>query len=132
VGHQGVGSVFQSDVADDQRVIRIGTPGVHRTTWIAGIADSNLTAGSVVGVAGDGQRGVLPSSLLPEGPEGPAGPAGPQGPAGVGLVPGSLLFLPPTIAPPEGYALLGRTDLELTAVGGHRPTKLKVHVYQKR
>lgn len=87
-----------------------------------------------------GQRGhLLPKGDTgPAGPHGlqgdlgPAGPMGPQGPAGSGLVPGSLLFLPSTINPPAGYVLLGRTDLALTAVGGVKPPKLTIYVYQKR
>jgi hypothetical protein len=107
---------------DDQGVIRIGRPGSQSTTWIAGIVDSTLTAGSVVGVASDGQLGVLPSSLLPEGP---------QGPAGAGLEPGSLLLLPSNVSAPEGYVLLGRTELLLTHDRIGKPRKLKIHVYQK-
>jgi len=101
---------------DDQNVIRIGTTGSQLTTGIAGIADTMLTAGSVVGVASDGQLGVLPSTLLPPGP---------------GPMPGSLLFLSSTVPPPEGYVLLGDMDLMLKVVEGGKPTKLTIHIYQK-
>ena len=103
----------------DGGVIRIGTPGNHTRTWIAGITDVTLSAGSVVGVAGDGLLGKLPTDLLP---------VGPQGPAGEGLVPGSLLFLVTGTAP-AGYTLLGTTKLTLDT-GGKKPTTLTVRVYQ--
>ena len=46
-------------------VIGIGTPGIHHATYIAGISRTPLTNGCAVevGITGDGQLGVRPSSV---------------------------------------------------------------------
>jgi hypothetical protein len=134
-----VGNVGTSS---DGGVIRIGTAGYQSKTWIAGIVGSPLSAdAAVVGIQPDGRVGTLAPELLPVGPQGPRGLPGPEGPkgdtgaagpAGLGLVPGSLLFLPSTITPPTGYVLLGSTDLVLAAVEHGKPLKLAINVYQMR
>jgi len=51
--------------ADDSGTIRIGTPRIHHATYIAGISRTPLTNGGAVevGITGDGQLGVRPSSV---------------------------------------------------------------------
>jgi hypothetical protein len=50
-----------SGVIDESGVIRVGTPGVHAETFIAGIAFTHLTGAQVI-VTTSGQLGVLASS----------------------------------------------------------------------
>jgi hypothetical protein len=120
--------------ASDTNTIRIGTPywspnwnvyvGQNRT-FISGIVEHLIAAGSnpyVVGITGDGRLGRFPDELLPEGP---------QGPPGEGLILGSLLFLVPGSTVPSGYALLGSTKLNLQLVNG-RTIKLTINVYKKQ
>lgn len=130
----------------DEGVIRIGRKGTQSGTWIAGIVESPLSAGAaVVGIQTDGRVGTLASALLPPGPQGPAGPTGatgaigpkgdtgatgPQGPVGAGLIPGSLLFLLPNVAPPPGYAYIGSTELKVDTPD-KKSIKIIINVYQK-
>jgi flagellar capping protein FliD len=50
-----------SGLSDESGLIRIGTPGVHAETFIAGIASTHLTGAQVV-ITPSGQLGVLTSS----------------------------------------------------------------------
>ncbi len=137
----------------DNNTIRIGMPftgspalGQNRT-FIAGIVQNPFTLADtevpkVVGVLSTGQLGTVPAELLPPGPQGPqgdtgatgpagpAGPAGPRGPAGPGPVPGSIIMLPTSIAPPAGYVLLGTTSYMMRLPSG-RMTLLNLSIYQK-
>jgi hypothetical protein len=66
-----------------------------------------------------------------KGEKGDTGAVGPQGPVGEGLIPGSLLFLSPGIAPPPGYVLLGSTKVNVKTLAGPA-TNMDVMVYVKQ
>jgi hypothetical protein len=147
------------DVRNESNTIRIGSPynpgavpngppydqlgtasiptglfaGQNRT-FIAGIVETPMTAEmspAVVGITAEGRLGTMNSDLLPPGPKGDKGDPGLQGPAGEGLISGSLLFLPASVAAPAGYSLLGATEYSITQPG-KKSLKLTVNVYQKQ
>ncbi len=110
-----------SGQATDSNTIRIGLPynsnadpvsGQNRT-FVAGIVENPMTAGSVVGISAEGLLGTLSSDVLSSGPQ------------------GSLLFLLPGLAVPTGYSLLGTMDLNITTQGAKRPGKVTVNIYKK-
>lgn len=142
-GHTGFYNIFiganQLGEAHDDNTIRIGLPyaaaddaGQNRT-FIAGIVETPFAPSdepAVVGITTEGRLGTFPSELLPKGDTGDQGIQGPPGPPGEGLVPGSLLFLPASVAPPAGYSLLGSTQFLMIRRTG-RPTLFTVNIYQK-
>ena len=128
-------NIWVSDMGTetDEGVIRIGRAGTQSGTWIAGIVESPpFIAGqnpAVVGISSDGRLRTIPNELLPS--QGPQGPIGPRGPDGEGLMSGSLLLLPSTIAPPTGYNLIGSTELKVDTPD-NKNVKIIVNVYQKQ
>ncbi len=130
----GSHNVFLASLGEqyDANTIRIGRPYLdtgdgaygQNKTFIAGIVENPLAAAyGLVGIQSDGQLGTLDPSSYKQGPPGPMGPAGP------GLVPGSLLFLPVGMRPPDGYRLTGTTQFTIQLPPG-KPSVLKVNVYQ--
>ena len=127
-------NIWVSDMGTetDEGVIRIGREDIQLGTWIAGIVKTPMTAEmspAVVGITSKGRLGTIPNELLPS--QGPQGPIGPRGPAGEGLMSGSLLLLPSTIAPPIGYNLIGSTELKVDTPD-NKNVKIIVNVYQKQ
>src|SRR4029450_10037247 len=101
IGNQGV--------AAESDTIRIGDPGIHAATFVAGINGVSLSAPiSAVVVDTSGQLGSadISSFIGPPGPQGPPGDTGPiglQGPAGAQGPAGPQGAMGPTGPPgPEG------------------------------
>lgn len=63
-------------------------------------------------------------------PQGLIGPQGPKGDPGEGLISGSLLFLPATVAKPGGYTQIGFKNLTYQNLK-KRDATLRVIIYQK-
>jgi hypothetical protein len=82
----------------------------------------------IVGVLEDGMMVTYPDALLPKGDRGPMGPQGPTGP---GLMSGSLLLLPSTMAAPTGYTFIGSTELKIDTPDKKKDVKIIINVYQK-
>jgi hypothetical protein len=155
-----LGSMVSGDLADTN-IIRIGTKynafdqTGQNQTFISGIIESPLDPTqplSVVGILSSGQLGTIPPESLTPGPMGPSGPqgekgdkgdvgpigpqgdkgdTGAQGPIGPGLISGSVLFLLPNIAPPQGYTYIGSTEFKI-GPPNNRSDRVVLSMYVKQ
>ncbi|HTS19778.1 MAG TPA: hypothetical protein VMP11_19535 [Verrucomicrobiae bacterium] len=136
----------------DDAVIRIGTEGIHASTFIAGINGVTLPTASLVTINSNGQLGSTNFIALigpqgpqgaqgpqgptgetgPQGPTGATGATGPQGPTGSGLVQGAFLSLPHGTSGPTNYTFLGTSTLKYKALvnGKAKSATVVVDLYQ--
>jgi len=66
----------------------------------------------------------------PAGPQGQTGPQGASGPAG-NVLSGATILLPTTMPAPDGYTLIGMTNINITPVGSDKGTSTKFNVFRK-
>jgi hypothetical protein len=117
--------IGNSGMTDESSTIRIGTPGMHTNTFIAGISGVTVpnAANPVVVDSVSGQLGTVDIGSL-------KGADGTNGVDGIGFVPGAYLYLPSTTAAPTGFTKIGTKSDLITDLHGHLKT-LKMNVYQK-
>ena len=123
------GAVGATGAAGPQGLV--GPTGVKGDTGAAGAIGPQGIKGDIGAVGLIGPQG--PTGLTGDtGAQGPQGIQGPTGPIGLGLIPGSFLFIADGVTAPSGYKFIGSYEIKFKTSGSDKNVQQNVNVYVKQ